>query len=226
MNGKEDNKPGIMGSNAPTPPRSYKQKQKLTATDKIDLDPNKDPWEWQIGETKREYELFQGYLLTAVIDPKDWHPPLLKRNRNRYAEKVKNKNVRNMHWLNRWKERADAYDQHMVSEAFLADQRAIQEMNKLHASAGRALLQKGLQAIMQKTPQEISSAEAVSMTREGTKIERLARGETTENTGIKAEMKSESTLDLSGLSTEELKALILISEKLSGSGNEKNELEP
>lgn len=221
MNGKEVNEPGIVGSNAPTPPRSYKQKQKLTATDKIDLDPNKDPWEWHIGETKREYELFQGYLLTAVTDPKDWHPPLLKRNRNRYAEKVKNKNVRNMHWLNRWKERADAYDQHMVSEAFLADQRAILEMNQFQAQLGRVMQEKALEAIRQKSVDDIGGGEAVALARDGSKIERLARGEPTENAGVKADIKTKTQLDLSSLSTEELQALISISEKMRG--DEENE---
>ena len=82
---------------------------------------------------------------------------------------------------------------------------AIREMNDRQAREGLALQQKALHRLNALEPEELTPVALIRALLAGAKLERLARGETTERTEVEGALSH--GIDLSGFSDEELRRL-------------------
>ena len=80
-----------------------------------------------------------------------------------------------MSW--RWRQRAEAWDEHERQKAREAHAQAIAEMNARHIQKAQALQSKGLQCLKARDANKLLPLDAMRFVTEGTKLERTARGE-------------------------------------------------
>jgi hypothetical protein len=80
---------------------------------------------------------------------------------------------------------------------------ALREMNDRQAREGLLLQQKGVQRFQSLAQAELSPSEAIRALAEGSRLERLARGEVTDRTQIEREQEN----DFTGFSIAELRAI-------------------
>jgi hypothetical protein len=82
------------------------------------------------------------------------------------------------------------------------------------------MIRKATRRLLKLPEEEINAAELVRMVDVAVKVERLSRGESTDNQSIthagEVEVKNEQRLDLSGLSNEELDQFEELLAKISG----------
>ena len=99
-----------------------------------------------------------------------------------------------------WVRRCEAYDAHV---------------DRMNREANEAAIR-----LLTMPDDEISAAELARIVDVGVKVERLSRGESTENQAVthtgEVEVKRDASLDLSGLSNEELDQFERLLEKISG----------
>ncbi|MDR1630081.1 MAG: hypothetical protein LBS36_07720 [Oscillospiraceae bacterium] len=129
----------------------------------------------------------------------------------------------------RWAERCDAYDVEIERQAREQSERAILKMRKDHADLAAQMIKKAAKRLLTIPEEEIEAKDIARLVDVGVKIERLSRGESTENKQISGEatlnhkgtvkLEEQNKLDLSGLSDEELIQL----EKLLGKLHEDSE---
>jgi hypothetical protein len=134
-----------------------------------------DPWERQSGESNLWYSRFERFRLAGPSRS------LLGMVNAEKAEKGKRRQVwipgawsrAAAHW--RWRERAEAWDDHERQRARLAHAKEVEEMNRRHIQEGQALQSKGIQGLKNLEPDKLS--DALRCIVDGTKLERTARGE-------------------------------------------------
>jgi hypothetical protein len=77
----------------------------------------------------------------------------------------------------RWRERAEAWDDHQRRQARAAHAANIQEMNERHAREARGLQAKALERLRALRPEELQPAHVLRYLAEAAKLERTALGE-------------------------------------------------
>ena len=112
------------------------------------------------------------------------------------------------HWasLYKWVLRAGQYDDHNDKAQLEAVETARKEMAERQAKVGVLLQSKGIEKMQAVQPGDISAREAITSIVEGTRIERIARGEPSEIQ--KSEHSGSVNLTARELSDEELMKII------------------
>lgn len=119
-----------------------------------------------------------------------------------------------------WVKRCEAYDAYVDRSIREANEAAIRKMNQEHALLAQQMIRKATRRLLKMPEEQISAAELVRMVDVAVKVERLSRGESTENQAVthngEVEVKKDAALDLSGLSNEELDQFEKLLEKING----------
>ena len=119
-----------------------------------------------------------------------------------------------------WVRRCEAYDAHVDRMNREANEAAIRKMKQDHALLAQQMIRKATRRLLTMPEEEITAAELARIVDVGVKVERLSRGESTENQAVthtgEVEVKRDAPLDLSGLSNEELDQFERLLEKISG----------
>ena len=179
------------------------------------------PWERIPGETSREYQKFCAYR-----DMNSSDKPIRKRSLQRLAKELglSLDHLKKLSAKNDWVSRAAAYDEYLDELAREQNEAEIIKMRKNHALLASQMITKAAKRLLTIPEEEITAADLVRLVDVGVKIERLSRGESTENRQISGEakvihqgevtVKNPMSLDLSRLSDEELSNLEQLLEKL------------
>ncbi|WP_302618855.1 hypothetical protein [uncultured Oscillibacter sp.] len=119
-----------------------------------------------------------------------------------------------------WVRRCEAYDAHVDRMNREANEAAIRKMKQEHALLAQQMIRKATRRLLTMPDDEISAAELARIVDVGVKVERLSRGESTENQAVthtgEVEVKRDAPLDLSVLSNEELDQFERLLEKIGG----------
>lgn len=119
-----------------------------------------------------------------------------------------------------WVRRCEAYDAHVDRMNREANEAAIRKMKQEHALLAQKMIRKATRRLLTMPDDEISAAELARIVDVGVKVERLSRGESTENQAVthtgEVEVKRDAPLDLSVLSNEELDQFERLLEKIGG----------
>jgi hypothetical protein len=102
-----------------------------------------------------------------------------------------------------WQYRLARLEQEATAAEDEARKAAIREMAERHAKAGVLMQQKGAQWLLEITGDQVTAEAAIRAISEGTKLERLARGEVTDRQEVKSELETR----LERFSDEQLEAL-------------------
>lgn len=122
-----------------------------------------------------------------------------------------------------WLARAEAYDDYVERNLREENEAEIIKMNRLHANAGRQMAAKALRGLISLNENALSALDMVRMLDTGVKIERLARGQSTERQQVEGHVEQQHSgsvvtatvpLDLKNLSDEELESLERICAKI------------
>lgn len=179
------------------------------------------PWERIPWETSREYQKFCAYR-----DMNSSDKPIRKRSLQRLAKELglSLDHLKKLSAKNDWVSRAAAYDEYLDELAREQNEAEIIKMRKNHALLASQMITKAAKRLLTMPEEEITAADLVRLVDVGVKIERLSRGESTENRQISGEakvihqgevtVKNQMNLDLSRLTDEELSELEQLLEKL------------
>jgi hypothetical protein len=152
--------------------------------------------------------------------------PIRKRSLQRLAKELglSLDHLKKLSAKNNWVERAAAYDAYLEELAREQNEAEILKMRKNHALLASQMITKAAKRLLTMPEEEITAADLVRLVDVGVKIERLSRGESTENRQISGEakvihqgevtVKNQMNLDLSRLTDEELSELEQLLEKL------------
>lgn len=119
-----------------------------------------------------------------------------------------------------WVKRCEQYDAYVDRINREANEAAIRKMNADHALLAQQMIRKATKRLLMIPEDQISAAELVRMVDVAVKVERLSRGESTENQAVthngEVEVKQDGGLDLTGLSNEELDQFEQLLAKING----------
>lgn len=165
-------------------------------------------WEKLPGENTNQYAKFCAYRDMAYQDGKR----LNKRSLRKLATQLNLSTARPLETLSKkfdWVSRCEAYDLELDRRAREAQEMAIVKMREDHAAIASQMIRKATKRLLTIPEEEISTSDIVRMVDVGVKIERLSRGEATENQHISGEINThhQESLDLSKLSDEDLHRL-------------------
>lgn len=187
-------------------------------------------WERQPGETAGSFGYFAIYRDMRYpkapdgADITDGSVPFQKRSLRKLAAAVgvNFRNITRINEKNNWQKRVEAYDAHVDRTVREANEAAIVKMRTEHALLAQQMIRKATKRLLTIPEDQISAAELVRMVDVAVKVERLSRGESTENQAVthngEVEVKRETGLDLSGLSNEELEQFEQLIAKINGGG--------
>lgn len=187
-------------------------------------------WERQPGETAGSFGYFAIYRDMRYpkapdgTDITDGSVPFQKRSLRKLAAAVgvNFRNITRINEKNNWQKRVEAYDAHVDRTVREANEAAIVKMRTEHALLAQQMIRKATKRLLTIPEDQISAAELVRMVDVAVKVERLSRGESTENQAVthngEVEVKRETGLDLSGLSNEELEQFEQLIAKINGGG--------
>ena len=189
-------------------------------------------WERQPGETAKQYTKFCKYrdMIYLDVNGKALNKPTpssARRSLRRLAASMGLSSSKSLEALSvkfNWTARAEAYDLDIERRAREQQEQAILQMKKDHASVAAAMIKKATKRLLTIPEEDISASDIIRLVDTGVKIERLSRGESTENRHISGEAtlkhtgevktNAEKVLNLSDLSDEELGQLEGVLEKL------------
>lgn len=114
-----------------------------------------------------------------------------------------------------WGARCEAYDLDLERRVRQAHESAILKMTEDHALLGAQMIRKATSRLLKIPEEQISAADLIRLADVGVKIERLSRGQSTENQNVSGSVAHKGTVkvsvqtehDLSSLSDEELNQL-------------------
>ena len=202
------------------------------AKSKSDRPEHREIWDRLPGEPGPAYDKFCRYRdmkYTGTDGSKldGIQRPYRRRNLRGLAEEMGIKRWMNLGDLSakyKWVERCEAYDAEIERQIREQQEQAILKMNKDHADLAAQMVRKAAKRLLTIPEEELSAADIVRLVDVGVKIERLSRGESTENKQISGEttlkhtgavtVKATNELNLSDLSDEVLAQLEGLLEKL------------
>ncbi len=186
-------------------------------------------WERLPGETIAQYDKFCAYRDMKI--PGD----MTSRRSIRTLSSMINSPKRYLDKLSsslQWVARAEAYDMEMERKARAQNEASILKMRRDHAELASQMVKKAAKRLLLIPEEELSAADIVRMFDIGVKIERLSRGQATENRQLSGEtifnhaggitIKSTMGVDLTGLSDEELNQLEALLDKIYPETNTDN----
>lgn len=185
-------------------------------------------WDRQRGETEASFTHFCFYRDMRYPVSGDGKPdqtgakPFVQRSLRKTAAAfgLNLRTIASQSERNDWVKRCEAYDSHIDRENRKITEAAIIKMQQEHALLAQQMIRKATKRLLTIPDEEISAAELTRMVDVAVKIERLSRGESTENQtvthGGEVGVKSEQALDLSSLSDEELDQFEQLIEKING----------
>ena len=191
---------------------------------------DRELWERQPGETANTFGYFVIYRdmrypkATDGTAVTDGTVPYTKRSLRKVAEitGVDLRQIMRHNEKGSWQKRVEAYDAHVDRTVREANEAAIRKMTQEHALLAQQMIRKATKRLLTIPEDQISAAELVRMVDVAVKVERLSRGESTENQAVthngEVEVKRETGLDLSGLSNEELEQFEQLIAKINGGG--------
>lgn len=179
-------------------------------------DTERELWEKQPGETATAFAHF--CLYRDMRYPKaasgeavtDGTIPYEKRSLRRVAAQLgmNFRTIARQSEAGAWQKRVEAYDAYVDRVAREANEAAIRKMHGEHALLAQQMIRKATKRLLSIPETEISAAELARMVDVAVRVERLSRGDSTENQIVthngEVEVKHDTGLDLSGLSNEEL----------------------
>lgn len=182
---------------------------KKTTKKKVEPEMPEDIWERLPNENTEQYGKFCAYRDMAYTDGRCVN----KRSLRKLAVQLNLQAARPLELLSvkyDWSNRCDAYDRHMEQLAREAQESAIIKMREDHALLASQMIRKATKRLLTIPEDAITASDLVRLADVGVKIERLSRGESTENVGgsvahkgtVKVTMQTEH--DLADLSDEEL----------------------
>lgn len=122
-----------------------------------------------------------------------------------------------------WKSRAEAYDLDVEARIRAENEAVLFKMRKVHADLARSMLTKAARGLLLIQEDSLDAASVARLVDVGVKVERLSRGETTQNTAVSGVVEhtgglklegAAGGLDLSKLTDGELEALDGLLKKL------------
>ena len=173
-----------------------------------------DPWERLPGETARQYECFCAYRDMRYLEkPKKpggiVRPDFtVRRSIRGLAEQmgVTRKSLEPMSAKFDWVARAEEYDSYILDCVAAQNTAQIVKMHEKHAAIAEQMLRKATSRLLTIPDTDIDANAVVRMVDIGVKVERLSRGEPTENRtvthGGALEVENTQRADLSALSDE------------------------
>lgn len=189
-------------------------------------------WERQLGERIQHYQRFcmyrdMPYGMTVVDRGSGERKMQPQRRSIRGLAKLLGLKAKNsidrISARNNWVERAAAYDVYRMELERFSNEQAVKKMHDIHAQLGVQLLNKATRGLMVLKDEELSAQDIARLADVGVKIERLSRGDSTENTAVSGKVTAEHTgkvevagviPDMSGLTDQELEELEQILGKL------------
>ena len=202
---------------------------------------DRELWEQQLGESGTLFAHFVFYRdmrypkvtrqvkdedgkikKTTTETVMDGTVPYVKRSLRKTAEALgmNKRTIANQSTKWDWVRRCEAYDAHVDRMNREANEAAIRKMKQDHALLAQQMLRKATRRLLTMPEEEITAAELARIVDVGVKVERLSRGESTENQAVthtgEVEVKRDAPLDLSGLSNEELDQFERLLEKIGG----------
>lgn len=178
----------------------------------------KDLWERMVGEKTDYYNKFVMYRDMDTGRVKN------KRSIRMLAEELgcSRQSLEKLSVKFNWVERAEAYDLYLEQRQRQKREKEILKMHDDHALAASQLVKKALNRLLRLPDDAISAADVVRMLDTGVKIERLSRGESTENKHLSGSatithdgnVEVKRRIDMSSLTDKELTDLERIFEKL------------
>lgn len=144
------------------------------------------PWERIPGESPLEYRKFCAYRDMMSADK-----AARARSLTKLAEemKVSAQYLKQVSRKNNWVSRCEEYDAYLDEKARQQCEAEIIEMRKNHALLASQMLKKAAKRLLTISEEEITVADIVRMVDVGVKIERLSRGEPTENQKVSGETR-------------------------------------
>ena len=192
-------------------------------------DTERELWEQQPGETSTAFAHFafyrdmrypvptkqvkdaEGNVKTVPTEPvMDGTIPYEKRSLRKTAAHfcMNFRTIARQSEAGAWQKRVEAYDAYVDRIGREANEAAIRKMHTEHALLAQQMIRKATKRLLSIPETEISAAELVRMVDVAVRVERLSRGESTENQIVthsgEVEVKRDIGLDLSCLSNEEL----------------------
>lgn len=183
-----------------------------------------NPWDRIPGETPRQFQKFCAYRDQILSADKELRSR--QRNIKALAKDIgfSVDHLRKLSAKNNWVDRCAAYDAYLDEQIRIQNEKEIIKMRKDHALLASQMIKKAAKRLLTIPEDEIAAAEIVRLVDVGVKIERLSRGEATENKKISGEatvthsgtvkIKEDDNLNLADLSDEELLQLEQLLEKL------------
>ncbi len=161
-----------------------------------------NPWDKCPKESLRAYQHFRAYRDMLNDDP------FKRRN---LAELAKQLNLsvgyfQNLSKKHKWTNRASAYDVYLDKQFMVQHELNAIKMRKEHAWLASAVIKRMVDRVSNLLDEEISASDIARLMDVGVKVERLSRGEFTENRQIhgKMEITHQEKINFSKLSDGEL----------------------
>lgn len=175
------------------------QKKKETAAEEYVPE---HPWDRQPDENQQQYEKFCAYRDMKYEKAANGIPQVdifrSRSIRKLSADAKCNRTlIEKLSARFRWQARCDAYDLYITKLQRDENEKNIRDMQKRHAQIASEILKKAVRRILSLPDEEISAGDLVRMADVGVKIERLARGESTENQRITGEIEEKKTVTVS-----------------------------
>ena len=184
----------------------------------------RDPWERLPGETARQYECFCAYRDMRYLEkPKKpggiVRPDFTVRRSIRGLAEQMGVTRKSLEPISAKFARAEEYDSYILDCVAAQNTAQIVKMHEKHAAIAEQMLRKATSRLLTIPDTDIDANAVVRMVDIGVKVERLSRGEPTENRtvthGGALEVENTQRADLSALSDEELNQLAGLLEKSS-----------
>ena len=189
-------------------------------------------WDRLPGESAEQYDKFCRYrdMRYTGVDGRKLdgiQAPYRRRNLRGLAEEMGMKRHMTLGDASvkyNWVERCEAYDIEIERQNREQQEQMILKMNKDHADLAAQMVRKAAKRLLTIPEEELSAADIVRLVDVGVKIERLSRGESTENKQISGgttlnhtgavTVRATNDLNLADLSDEELTQLEGLLDKL------------
>lgn len=183
-------------------------------------------WERMPEEKASQYEKFCAYRDMRYNPPsKDGDPPKLDITKERSIRGlasqlgISRKSLEPLSSRFHWVDRCEAYDDYILRRVREKNEADIIKMRETHAAIGAQMLKKATARLLTLKDAEITPSDVARLVDVGVKIERLSRGEATENQHISGDINThnQESIDLSRLSDDDLRRLAALGGEIDGS---------